>query len=312
MLLALILGGVTITLSPEAKVRGTEIELGHIAAVAGGDEAEVSRVRALRLGYAPAPGYSRLLVAARVQGDVARAIPGLEITLAGAGACRVFPATERVLAAAIESAAKSEVLRQLEGRDVELDLAASVPDLEVPSGDKPIELRVVLTDGVRRGGPINVPVRVLVDGNLYRTVWTNWRLAVWEEASVLVAPVRVGETITLDMLERRRVASPGSGPDAALPALLAAGSTAARDLPAGQPLREVDVVRPLLVKRGDALFLEVRRNQIHARINVIADQDARAGERIRVSVPDTERSLSATVVARDLAVIELSSQGSRP
>ena len=56
LLSTLLLGGVTITLAPQARVRGTEIELGSIAKVEGEDAEEVERVRKLRLGYAPAPG----------------------------------------------------------------------------------------------------------------------------------------------------------------------------------------------------------------------------------------------------------------
>ena len=308
ILATLLLGGVTVSLAPEAKVRGTEIELGAIATVAG-DESDAARVRALRLGYAPAPGYSRLIVLSRLQQDLARTFPGLELTLSGADACRVLPATARVQGTAIEAAAKQEVLRVLEGREVELSLAATTPDLEVPAGDKSVELRALLADGVRRSGSINVPVRVMVDGGLYRTVWTNWQLAIWEQASVPRSTIRAGEVITLDMLERKRVASPGIGPEAALPAALVVGAIAARDLPAGAPIRDLDVQRPLLVKRGDVLILEIKNGSVSARVAVTAEQEARAGERIRVTVMANKRSLNATVLAKDLAVIELGGNG---
>ena len=73
MFLALLLvGGVKVTLHPEATVRGTEISLAQVATVEGDDAAEVERVRSLKLGYAPAPGYSRTLAAPRVSADVAR------------------------------------------------------------------------------------------------------------------------------------------------------------------------------------------------------------------------------------------------
>ena len=44
MLLALFLGGVTITLNPDATVRGTEIQLAQVATVDGTDPDEVARV----------------------------------------------------------------------------------------------------------------------------------------------------------------------------------------------------------------------------------------------------------------------------
>ena len=305
MLLALLFSGVTIKLLPEAHVRGTEIELATIASIEGDDPAEVARIKSLKLGYAPAPGYSRLIFGSRLSSDVTRLIPGIAVTLKGADTCRVLPATERVQGAKIEAAARAEVLRWFEGRDIELELISLVPDVELPSGDKPTELRAVYSDANQKAGPINVPVRLLVNGGIYRTVWTNWRLSVWELASVPKRAIANGETITLDMLESRRVLSPGSGPEAALAAGLAVGATAKRELQAGVPLREMDVSRPVLVKRGDALLVEVRRGNVHARTAATAEADARSGERIRVTVIDSKRALTATVVSRDLAIIEL-------
>jgi flagella basal body P-ring formation protein FlgA len=309
MLLALFISGVTITLQPAAQVKGTEVRLDAIATVEGDDAAEVARVRALGLGYAPAPGYSRLIATGRVSSDVARMFPGLTVTLKGADACRVAPAIERVSGEALEAAAKAEVLRWLDGRDVELTRLAAIADVEVPAGDKPFEVRAVLGESALKGGPINVPVRVMVDGNLYRTIWTNWQLAIWEVASVPKCPILAGETITLDMLEKKRVLSAIAGPETALAAGLVVGSTARRDLAPGTPVREMDVVRPVLVRRGDSLFLEVRRGGVQARVAGIAEQDARAGERIDVTLLDSKRKLSATVVSRELARIDFDGNG---
>jgi flagella basal body P-ring formation protein FlgA len=242
------------------------------------------------------------LLGERLRADLARTLPGTAVEVGGAASCRVLPATEVVAGPAIEAAARGELLRRLEGGDVELSLAGELPDVEVPCGERALELRAVVDSAARAGGSVSVPVRLMVDGALYRTVWTSWRVAVWEEACVPARAILAGETISLDMLEKRRVASGG---EPALPAALCLGATAARELAPGQPLRESDLLRPLLVRRGDPLFLEVRRGGIHARIGAVADSDARAGERLRVTVLDTRRSLTATAVARDLAVIDL-------
>jgi hypothetical protein len=77
------LGGATVTLPVDAKVKGTEIELGELCLVAGLDGELVARVRALELGYAPAPGFSRLLTAERIRAELARALPGVEIRVTG-------------------------------------------------------------------------------------------------------------------------------------------------------------------------------------------------------------------------------------
>ncbi len=309
MFLALFLGGVTITLSPDATVRGTEIQLAQVATVDGTDPDEVARVRALKLGYAPAPGYTRTLSAGRLQADVQRLVYGVTATLKGSGSCRVSPAVDHVSAAEIEGAARREIARVLPGREFELTLNVPVAELDVPAGNQPLDVRSVLGDTILRPGPINVPVRINVDGALYRTVWTNWRLSMWEDANVLKRPVAIGEVISPDMLEKKRVLSSGDGESAPLAAGLAWGATARRDLAMGQVLREIDVLREVVVKRGDTVFLEVRRGNVHARVAAIAEADAHPGDRIRVKIAESGRAMTATIVSRDLALIELSDRG---
>src|SRR5262245_37005856 len=115
MLLALLskslLAGVTVTLPVEAKVRGAEIELGELCLVAGLDGELVSKVRALELGYAPAPGFSRLLTAERIRAELAKAMPGVEVRVTGERACRVWPEIEEIAPAVLEDAARAELLR---------------------------------------------------------------------------------------------------------------------------------------------------------------------------------------------------------
>lgn len=308
LLTGLLLGGVTVTLAPQARVRGTEIELAAIAKVEGPDAAEVERVRTLRLGYAPAPGHSRLISAQRLEVDVERMLVGVDVTVAGASACRVLPATEVVTGAMLTAAAKSEILRWTAGRDAQLELTGSLADIEIPAGDKPFELRAVLADAQVRAGPLNVPVRVTVDGQLFRTVWSNWRVTLYEEVNVLRSDLKAGDALTPELFERKRVALTAGGDEPAALGL-ALGAKAARDMAAGAVLKRNDIVRDTLVRRGDTLFLEIRRGAITARVAATADQDARAGDRIRVTLLDTGKSLNAIVRSRELAVVDLARQG---
>ncbi len=304
ILASLILGGVTLTLSPQARVRGAEIELSAIATVEGADAAEVERVRSLKLGYAPAPGHSRLIAAQRLEADVERLLSGVDVTVVGASTCRVLPATEVLTGAAMTAAAKAEIVRWTQGRDVQLELVSSLADIEIPSSDKPFDLRAVITEPQVRAGVLNVPIRISVDGQLYRTVWSNWRLTLYQDVNVLKNTVRAGEALTPELFERKRVALTTGGESPA-PLELAKGVKAARDMAAGSMLKSSDIVLDTLVKRGDTLFLEIRRGAITARVAASAEQDARAGDRIRVTLLDTGKSINAVVQSRDLAVIDL-------
>src|SRR5262245_51253778 len=114
MIAALFLSaGLVISLAPEARVRGTELRLGDVARIEGADAALVARARSLELGYAPAPGYSRLLELERVAETVRRELGSADF--AGSRACRVWPLEERVAGETVRAAAAAELGRALAG-----------------------------------------------------------------------------------------------------------------------------------------------------------------------------------------------------
>jgi flagella basal body P-ring formation protein FlgA len=301
----LLAGGATVTLNAEARVRGAEIELGEVATIACADAALAERLGALSLGWAPAPGYARTLRADRLAADLARLAPEVEIALAGALACSVAPQTEQVRGEAIEAAARRELERSFAGRDAELVLARAVSNVEVPGGARPCVLEAALDPRAVRVGVASVPVRVIVDGEPYRTVWTEWKVETRELRAVLTRALRAGETIGRGDVETRRVRVVGARAGKLLDLERAIGSVAARDLAAGAALDEADVVRPQIVARGDALTVEVRRGSVAARAAAVASEAGRAGDRVRIVLTGSGRTLTATLVSRDLAVVEM-------
>ncbi|NOT31924.1 MAG: hypothetical protein HOP15_15875, partial [Planctomycetes bacterium] len=163
-LLCSALAGATVTLPVEAKVKGTEIELGELCLVAGLDGELVARLRAFELGYAPAPGFSRLLTAERIRAELAKALPGIEILVTGERACRVWPAIEEIAPAVIESAARTELLRNSSGQEATFTLAESISPVKVPLGERGSAIHARITPGDLKSGVVGVPVEVLVDG----------------------------------------------------------------------------------------------------------------------------------------------------
>jgi len=306
----LLLGNVTVTLPPQAEVRGTELALGSFARVEGDDPAEVERVSSLTLGYSPAPGYSRLFVGWRLRQMLSDQAPGVEISMAGSEACRIHPATESVAGRAIEAAAKTEIESHLSSLDASAMLVQPVADVRVPAGSGAPSLRSMVARDSVRSGDVSVPVRIMIDGGVYRTVWTRWRVEVWDRYAVLRRPVQAGETITRELIERRRIEASMAGARPGVRILdenLMVGAIAARNLPGGRPLTETDVVRPVLVKRGDSLFLEVKKGLINARVAAVAEQDGSRGDRVRVTLSGSGREMEGTIVSRELVLIDLTS-----
>jgi flagella basal body P-ring formation protein FlgA len=305
-LAAVLLAGVTVTMPMEAKTHGTEIELGEVARVECADAELAERARAVSLGYAPTPGYSRLIRVDQAQQALAKALPGVQVTFVGQMACRVTPEVTLVPAADIQNAARAELSRQLEGLDVEVVLAGRFEGIEVPAGAGEWQLRVRENQRVLSTGSTSVPVQVIVDGAPYRTVWTNWRIQVYERVPVLKRGVRSGETLGPELFAVKRTAVRGSGAERPLNGAMVLGAIAARDLPAGHPVTGLDVHRPAVIRGGKAIVLEVKKGPIAARMPATALEAGAIGDRIRIRT-DEGREMSGTVVGRDVVRVELGS-----
>lgn len=299
------MAGVTVTLPVEARVKGTEIEVGELCLVAGLDGELVARVRALELGYAPAPGFSRLLTAERIRSELAKAIPGVEVRVTGERACRVWPEVDEIPPLALEEAARAELLRAFATREATFTLSQPIDSVKVPLGERgrQVSARVPATE--LHSGIIGVPVEVLVDGLRYRTVWTSWRVDIWETRPVLARSVRAGEELRPELFSRARVQiGRTSEPDALDPRQIL-GAVAKRDLALGERVTLQDVHRPAAVTLGATLFLRVKKGPIEARVSALALETGSVGERIRVKTVEAGQELVATIVGRDLCEISL-------
>lgn len=298
-----------IVLPTEAQVSGTSILLGDIAEISGAPE-EVAQLAGFSLGYAPSPGYVRVLRGWRIEQTLERDIPGLDVEVAGSPAVRVHPITAAIEPQALLAAARAALAERFQGEDATLEPQGTIAPIEVPAGSSPPELKAIAANVRTAGGLATVPVRVLVDGELYRTVWTQWQIRLWETRPVLLRDVRAGEVIELAAIENRRVPLGSSRIGEAVPAGLLIGSVAARDLAVGATVDPRDVRRPLLIDAGDALFIAIRKGPITARVPVTALEAGALGDRVRVRT-ETGRELTATVAARNLVELDLSSAPTR-
>lgn len=304
--LALLLtSGLTISLPPTARVTGTELTLGDVATVTGDDAAAAERLRSFGLGYAPAPGYSRLLRRDRISAQVANALPGVEVLFAGEDRCRVEPAVEHVSGERIRAAAEAELARMFAGREAEVRLEGAVQDEVLPMGAGAAKLEPAIQSRELRPGAWSVPVKLLVDDAVYKTVWTTWAVDLWELETVLVRDVARGEALAPDMFARKKVLVSASSGAGALSALALDGAVLVRDLAAGSPVQAHDVTRPKAIQRGDLVNLEVKRGAITARALAVAKQDGRVGDRIRVVLEATGREMVAVVLSGELVGLQM-------
>jgi len=304
-LASLLIAGVTVVLPMEAKVQGAELALGDIAQVVGADAAEVNAVRGVALGYAPAPGYSRLVFAHRVAESVRRDAPGIEVSFSGQRACRVWPEVRQVSGSEVVSAAGLEMRRRIGVADATFEPAGSVASISIPAGDEPFRLRARSGVFEPRSGQVSIPVEILVNGTVYRTAWTSWKVEVWQVRPVVARAVRAGEILASSMFANRRVRVEAGAAARALSAGLLTGSIAARDFRPGEIVTEKDVHRPIVVQPGDSIYVEVCKGRIKARVAAIALSAGAIGDRIPVRTVGEGKALSGSIVGRNLVRVDL-------
>jgi hypothetical protein len=180
------LAGLTVAVPAEGSIRGTEIELGELCAITGADAALVARASSLTLGFAPAPGFTRILTRDRIQDELSRAFPGCMVRMTGERLCRAVPEIEELSPSALEAVARLELRRAFEGVAASFQLAEPITSLQIPRGHEGTILRAIVPAGERVSGPLGVSVEILVDGQRYRTAWTSWRVDVWETRPALL------------------------------------------------------------------------------------------------------------------------------
>lgn len=302
--LILLTAGVSIELPAEAEAMGTTITLGEIATISCDDSQTLESLSSIELGYMPAPGYSRTLQRWKVEQAVAITLPDVEVKWTGQAACRISPAVEMVAAATIYEAARAAVGDLFERQEVTIQATGTIDDVSVPRGVAGAVLRADVLSNAARPGAWSVPVRVLVDGEPYRTVWIGLNVEIFAELPVLLNAAPKGTQLSASMFELRRVRLTDASSQP--PALgLLSNSIAVRAMPAGHIVTERDVERPLAVSAGGQVWIQVVHGHIRASILGSAKQSGRIGDVITVQIESTGKEIKATVTGREEVTREL-------
>ncbi|MEE2939859.1 MAG: flagellar basal body P-ring formation chaperone FlgA [Planctomycetota bacterium] len=287
---------VTVTLPATATVGGLEIHVADVAtAVTGADEETVARIRGASLGYAPAPGYSRVLRADLVSASLRAALPGVHVTVDGASRCRVSPTVITVRGSELQAAATAAVRRTLVGQDAEARPAAEVADVLVPGGAT--EPRIVVGELPRivQAGRTVVPVQVWFGDRLYRSVTIPFQVSIWRRQAVLRRAIDAGESLHAGLFEVRRVEVSDALGMQALGMDQLGGAVALRPMTAGSAVIERDVHREVIAHKGDHATVQLIGGSVKVTDLCVVLADGRMGERVAVRLRSTGRELIGIV-----------------
>lgn len=306
----LLLGaGATITLPAEAKVSGTEMELGDIAAVTSEDQELLAELQTFDLGYAPAPGYHRTLRMWKIQQDLERAFPEAKLQFAGEPVMRVLPHTATIGAGEIELAARKAITEAFGDLDLRISLKGRLADTKVPLGEKSRKLEVDLEGRQKKAGVWSVPVRVVIDGEQYSTIWAPMVVEVFRELPVLKHKVVKGEAIVASDYSIERVLVTTGMKSEPLEGGPKPGAIAARNLDAGKVLYSNDIEFALYVLKDAVASLEARNGSVQIDVTVIVLEDGHLGDRVRVRSLSGDKEVTALVTGKNRLEFNLKTDG---
>lgn len=296
-----------ITVAERAAITGRDILLGDIAQIRCGDSARTARLASLKLGNAPPPGGEieltrqefgqRLSLAGGSYEDISWFIPQAVTietkaqAVSGAG-----------LTAAAQSYIEDKMKAEYPGQRYTLETLYMPRDVAVPEGEA--EFRVELPNGVKLNGPMNAVVRIYVDGRLYKSAQSRFKLRVYERVVVANRSLASRETISaadvsLEDLDTSKIA-PGYLTDLRS----AIGMVTKRVVSKGAVLSSAMLDKPVLIKRMTTVEIRVVIGDVEVKMEGQAMQDGRESQMIRVKNTKTGRVVMGKVI--DDSTVEVS------
>jgi len=185
-----------------------------------------------------------------------------------------------------------------------LTLDPLLPPSAVVVADGALRIDVAAAD-IRIGSLMTPVARIAVDGRVVRSVPVPLRLRLVGPRLRATRTLSQGDSVTADAVEAVVEEIPLPWDAWLADAREIDGLVASRVIAAGEIVRRDLFVPPALVRRGDAVMLELESPSVRILARGTAREDGRAGQRIRVARDGERRLLHAVVVGRDRVRVAL-------
>jgi flagellar basal body P-ring formation protein FlgA len=246
--------------------------------------------------HAASPGQVRTVLPQEIRSALRRNGVETQIEFSGATETRVTAQAQAISPEDI-TVALQDAVRVAYEHDSDLETSVEVVSLQPlnPLRPGPVDISVDLpNNGIRPG---SVSLRVAFSQNNRRIADTSVAVRVKVIGTLTVAGDRIpGGTVLSDgdlRTLRRELSS--SELEQRCDAHELIGLRAKQTLSAGRPVTKRMVAEPLLVKRGDAVSIVVRRGALELSTRGEARSDAALHDTVRVFVPQSEAEIMARV-----------------
>lgn len=294
----------TIMVRPESETAAVNAVLSDMAAVHSDDEALVQKLMDIQVCSSPLPGKTRKLLKEQIM--VALRREGMSdgtIDLLCPAEITIRRTSSVVSGQSLFEAAREFVLESnsLPGR-IEIEPVRLQPDQEVPMGN--VQVRVKPGTREARKGQFSVPVEIVVDDQVYRTISVTIIIKVIAPVPISTRPIsRLDEVNGTNVVLQERDIT--SLPSDVLTEMPEQGWTANMAIAEGAVIRRGWVTPPLAVRSGESVIVIVESGSVKVADKGTAVQDGRLGEVVRVRLLGNVREIRGTVTESGVVKITL-------
>ncbi len=185
--------------------------------------------------------------------------------------------------------------------DAELVPAAPIPDQVVPLGS----VGLVPQGAIVTAAYVNVPIQIDIDGKFLRTVFVGYRVQRYASTAVASHDLLPGTVLAPQDLTVARVVYTGqriNGTQALI------GRRVIEAVRAGAPVAIEQTQTNEIVRAGNTVTLIVDDNGVSVVADVVARSSGGLGDHVSVYNPQTNKTLTGTVVGPDRVELNLSGE----
>lgn len=301
---------IVITLRAAATVAATQVTVGDVANLEGGDEARRGRIA--RLDLTELPLTSQPILLSRQQIDFRLRLAGIDdhvFRMEGPRYVRVSrppaDALDNKIAAVARQALEQRLPGAAEDLSIQLSQPVRLPPLSADGEDIHLEAEL--------RSPVAVPGRVLVEVILYvrgarrMGVPVYWDLKKLQPAPVALRRIAAGETFGPENVRVERVPVENS-PRATIAAAALMGRRARRAVSAGRAIESDDIEGDsqtvAVIHQRDTIHIVAKVGHLQVRARGEALQEGRVGQMIQVRNLDSSATVAGRVVDRSTVEVE--------
>ncbi len=183
--------------------------------------------------------------------------------------------------------------------DAELHLAYQIPDQTVPAG----AVSLVVGNAMVNPVFVNVPIEIDIDGHFLRQVFVGYKVQQYVHTAVAAHDLVPGTVLSAADLSIARIPWDGqrtNGTDVLV------GRRILSPIRAGQPIAIESTQTNQIVKAGSTVVLIIHDGGVDVVADVVARTSGGLGDEVALYNPETNKTLSGTVIGPDRVELDLS------